>query len=106
MRTSLQPYVSQVPSAEVTSQAARKLHSAASVLKSHAAELEKRRAEERGPRDAGEEEEEEEGEDPRRGDPRHGGMEPGLVEFAALVARDLSRREAYGTALLPLLCEL
>ena len=39
MRSHLQPYVSQVPSAEVTSQAARKLHSAASVLKSHARTL-------------------------------------------------------------------
>ena len=36
MCSHLQPYVRQVPSAEVTSQAARKLHSAASVLKSHA----------------------------------------------------------------------
>ena len=33
-------------------------------------------------------------------------MDKALVDFAALVARDLSRREAYGTALLPLLCEL
>merc|ERR1739841_70804 len=34
------------------------------------------------------------------------GMDKALVDFAALVARDLARREAYGTALLPLLCEL
>ena len=33
-------------------------------------------------------------------------MDKVLVDFAALVARDLARREAYGTALLPLLCEL
>ena len=39
MCSHLQPYVRQVPSAEVTSQAARKLHSAASVLKSHARTL-------------------------------------------------------------------
>jgi hypothetical protein len=62
------------------------------VLKSHAAELEKRRAEEGSPRDAAEEEEEEEeeGEGGRGAGKKDAGMDPGLVEFAALVARDLT----------------